>query len=142
MKKGIIAIAIVFAFAAAIMMGSGAIAQTTKSGDVKDTLEIKDPLFKKAKKSAVKFTHKQHSVDLKIKCTECHHVIKDGKNVWKEGDKVAMCSSCHKSPTKNEGKTLSLKKRLPQELPGLPQEDEEGPQEVQTSAILRHSTGL
>jgi hypothetical protein len=109
MKKGIIAIAIMIAFAAAMMMGSGAIAQTTKSGDVKDTMELKDSLFKKPKKSAVKFTHKQHSVDLKIKCTECHHVIKDGKNVWKDGDKVAMCATCHKSPTKNDGKMLSLK---------------------------------
>lgn len=109
MKRGVIAIAILAAFAVAMMMGSGAIAQTTKSGDVKDVLELKDSVFKKHTKTPVSFTHKKHSVDLKIKCTECHHVIKDGKNVWKEGDKVAMCASCHKSPLKNEGKTLSLK---------------------------------
>lgn len=110
MKKGFIAIAIMVAFAAAVMIGSGAIAQTTKSGDVKDKMVLKDSsVFKKMKKSPVEFGHKQHSVDLKIKCDECHHVYKDGKNVWKEGDKVAMCASCHKSPTKNEGKVLSLK---------------------------------
>jgi len=108
MKKGFIAIAIMVAFAAVVMMGAGAIAQTTKSGTVKDVLEIKDSLFTKNTKGAVTFGHKHHSVDLKIKCTECHHVMKDGKNVWKEGDKVAMCASCHKSAKKNEGKMLSL----------------------------------
>jgi len=108
MKKGVIAIAIMVAFAAAMMMGSGAIAQTTKSGDVKDVIEIKDPLFGKHTKPAVTFTHKKHSVDYKLKCDSCHHVYKDGKNVWKEGDKVDMCSACHKSPKKNEGKVLSL----------------------------------
>lgn len=127
MKKGIIAIAIMIAFAAAMMMGSGAIAQTTKSGDVKDTLEIQDKLFGKHKKSAVKFTHKQHSVDLKIKCDDCHHVYKDGKNVWKDGDKVALCSSCHTSPTKNEGKTLSLKNAFHKNCQGCHKEQKKGP---------------
>ncbi len=108
MKKGIIAIAIMIAFAAAMMMGSGAIAQTTKSGKVPDVIQLKSPVFKKHTKSIVTFNHKKHSVDYKIQCTECHHVIKDGKNVWKEGDKVQDCGVCHKSPKKNQGKMLSL----------------------------------
>lgn len=43
----------------------------------------------------VKFDHKKHATEYKIACTECHHVYKDGKNVWKEGDKVQKCSACH-----------------------------------------------
>lgn len=102
MRKCSIAIMVVLAFAAAALMGTMAIAQDTKSGKVEDAFKIKDPIFKKHKKSPVNFTHKQHSVDLKIKCTECHHVYKDGKNVWKDGDKVDDCSSCHNDPKKDK----------------------------------------
>jgi cytochrome c553 len=102
MRKSSIAILVVLAFAAAALMGTMAVAQDTKSGKVEDTFKIKDPIFKKYKKVPVNFTHKQHSVDLKIKCTDCHHVYKDGKNVWKDGDKAAKCSSCHNTPKKNQ----------------------------------------
>ncbi len=95
MRKCSIAILVVLAFAAAALMGTMAVAQDTKSGKVEDTFMIKDPAFKKYKKTPVKFTHLKHSVDYKIKCADCHHVYKDGKNVWKDGDKVAKCSSCH-----------------------------------------------
>lgn len=127
MKKCIIAAAMVIAFAAAAMMGSGAIAQTTKSGDVADTLKIQDPLFKKPKKAAVEFTHKKHAEDYKIKCADCHHVFKDGKNVWKEGDKVDKCSACHTSPTKNQGKTLSLKNAYHKNCQGCHKKEKKGP---------------
>jgi len=106
MKKGAIAIAIVMAFVAAMLVGS-AVAQTTKSGKVDDILVIKDPGFKKLKKAPVTFPHKMHSVELKLKCTDCHHVYKDGKNTWKEGDKVQKCSACHKKK-KGPGKLHNL----------------------------------
>jgi DnaJ-class molecular chaperone len=142
MKKGIIAIAIVFAFAAAIMMGSGAIAQTTKSGDVKDTLEIKDPLFKKLHQvSALSSPTSSIRLISRSSATECHHVIKDGKNVWKEGDKVAMCSSCHKSPTKNEGKTLSLKNAFHKNCQGCHKKMKKGPKKC-NQCHPKNSTGL
>ena len=53
-----------------------------------DEMEIKSTLWEKHTKAPVKFTHKQHYEDLKIACSECHHVFEGGKNVWKEGDKV------------------------------------------------------
>jgi hypothetical protein len=49
----------------------------------------------KEKKGPVKFDHEKHEANLKIACTECHHVYKDGKNVWKQGDPVQKCSACH-----------------------------------------------
>lgn len=108
MKKCSIAVLVALAFAVVAMLGTVAVAQDTKSGKVEDSFKIQDKLFKKPKKSAVEFTHKKHSVDHKLACTECHHVYKDGKNVFKDGDKVQECSACHTSPKKNQGKMLSL----------------------------------
>ncbi|MCB2228658.1 MAG: cytochrome c family protein [Desulfarculaceae bacterium] len=107
MKKCCIAVFVVLAFAITALVGT-AIAQDTKSGKVPDTFDIKDPGFKKFKKAPVKFTHQEHSVKFKLACTQCHHVYKDGKNVFKDGDKVEKCSKCHTSPKKNQGKMLSL----------------------------------
>ncbi|MCB2194024.1 MAG: cytochrome c family protein [Deltaproteobacteria bacterium] len=110
MKKCSIAVLVALAFAVVAMLGTVAIAQDTKSGKVPDSFKIQDKLFKKHKKSAVEFTHKKHSVDHKLACTECHHVYKDGKNVFKDGDKVQKCAECHTSPKKDQGKMLSLYK--------------------------------
>ena len=109
MRKTSLVILTAVAFALAALLGTMALAQVTKSGKVSDVIKIYDPLFKKHTKSAVEFTHKKHSIDHKIKCTECHHDYKNGKNVWKEGDKVQMCAKCHTDPKKNHGKVLSLR---------------------------------
>ncbi|NLI80541.1 MAG: cytochrome c3 family protein [Deltaproteobacteria bacterium] len=73
---------------------------------VADEFEIKSALWPTPTKAAVKFTHKKHSEDYKIACTECHHVVKDGKNVWKEGDPVEKCEKCHNEPTVQGEKKL------------------------------------
>jgi hypothetical protein len=59
------------------------------------------------KKGPVEFNHLKHSKDYKVACTECHHVYKDGKNVWKEGDEVKKCSTCH-DPEKDQGNAKKL----------------------------------
>jgi len=41
------------------------------------------------------FSHKKHAEDYKIACTDCHHVYKEKKNVWKKGDPVKKCEECH-----------------------------------------------
>jgi hypothetical protein len=77
------------------------------AADVPDQVLIENKGYAKDKKGPVKFNHKKHSADYKIACTECHHVYKDGKNVFKEGDKVQKCSTCH-NPEKKEGKVMKL----------------------------------
>ena len=62
----------------------------------------------------VEFNHKKHAEDYNIACADCHHVYEDGKNIWKEGDPVQTCDSCHEVAAQC----------LSPELPGLPQ----GPQ--------------
>ena len=65
------------------------------AADVQDQFDIKAGLWATPTKAAVPFTHKKHAEDYKIACAECHHVMKDGKNVWKEGDPVQKCEACH-----------------------------------------------
>lgn len=65
------------------------------AADVQDEFAIKAGLWATPTKAAVPFTHKKHAEDYKIACADCHHVMKDGKNVWKEGDPVDRCEKCH-----------------------------------------------
>ena len=127
MKKCSIAVLVALAFAVAALMGTAAIAQDTKSGKVEDTFKIKEAVFKKFTKSPVEFTHKKHSVDQKIACTECHHVYKDGKNVFKDGDKVQKCSACHTDPKKDQGKVLSTKNAFHKNCQPCHKEAKKGP---------------
>jgi hypothetical protein len=75
--------------------------------DVPDEISILDPSIENPKKGAVPFTHKKHAVEYKIACNECHHVYKEGKNVFKQGDPVQKCSGCH-DPVKSEGNIKKL----------------------------------
>ena len=77
------------------------------AADVPDEVTINCTGYKKDKKGPVKLSHKKHSVDYKVACTDCHHEYKDGKNIYKEGDPVKKCSTCH-NPLKKEGKVGKL----------------------------------
>lgn len=73
-----------------------------------DDITMNSKVYKKHKKALVTLTHKKHNVDYKIACADCHHVYKDGKNVWKEGDAVQKCDECH-----SEAKAPKVKKGEP-----------------------------
>ena len=77
------------------------------AADCPDKVEIENKGYQKDKKGPVILSHKKHHDDYKVACTECHHEIKDGKNVWKEGNPVKKCSECH-NPLKKEGKVMKL----------------------------------
>jgi hypothetical protein len=64
-----------------------------------DTVDFKTSVWPTPTKSNVAFTHKKHSEEYKVACTQCHHVMKDGKNTWKEGDAVERCDKCHTEAT-------------------------------------------
>jgi len=76
------------------------------AAQVADEMVIKSALWPTPTKAAVPFTHKKHSVDYKIACTDCHHKFEGGKNVWKEGDAVDKCEVCHNEPTVQGEKKL------------------------------------
>jgi predicted CXXCH cytochrome family protein len=100
-KKILVTLGVIVSIA--MFVGVGALI----AADVPDEISVKSKAFETHKKAAVKLSHKKHNVDYKIACAECHHVFKDGKNVFKEGDPVQACSECH-DPVKSEGNVKKL----------------------------------
>ena len=80
---------------------------------VPEEMEIQAKLWSKHTKGPVDFNHKKHAEEYDAKCEDCHHVYKDGKNVFKEGDKVQKCMECH-----NEA-TIKGEKKLPKDKQAL-----------------------
>jgi hypothetical protein len=70
-----------------------------------DTITLKE--WPNPTKAPVQFSHKKHAEEYKDPCNGCHHVYKDGKNVWKEGDPVEKCSKCHTNMVIEGEKKLS-----------------------------------
>lgn len=87
----------------AMFAGVGVLVAT----DCPEEISIKSDAFSTYKKGPVKLSHKKHTVDYKISCADCHHVFKDGKNVYKEGDPTQKCSECHDA-VKSEGNVKKL----------------------------------
>ena len=77
-----------------------------------DTITMDSKVFPKHTKGLVTFSHKKHNVDYKVPCTECHHMFKDGKNVWKEGDEVQKCDACHSEAKAPAGAKLSKEEKI------------------------------
>ncbi|MBW2608848.1 MAG: cytochrome c3 family protein [Deltaproteobacteria bacterium] len=103
MKKGLLTVA------AVLLMGFLFIAAgVLTAADVSDDVQIENKGYKKDQKKPVKLTHKTHIEEHKVTCIECHHDYKDGKNIWKEGDPVAKCITCH-DPLKKKGDVKKLK---------------------------------
>jgi len=105
MKKRILATNILILaglvfFVAGVLNAAGVVTPPTD-------ITINNQGYKNITKGPVLFHHQKHSSDYKVACTECHHVYKDGKNVWKQGDEVKKCSVCH-DPEKAQDKVLSL----------------------------------
>ncbi len=127
MKKSMLVIMALVA-ALALALGGVAFAAKTKSGEVADDLKIDNTkTFGTLTKSPVAFTHTKHTTDHKVKCDNCHHVYKDKKQVWKEGDKVQKCAECHTSPKENQGETLSLMNAYHKNCRDCHKEQKKGP---------------
>jgi Ni/Co efflux regulator RcnB len=95
-------------FSVALLGLSGAAEQKAP-----EVIDIQAKLWSEHTKGPVNFDHKKHQEEYKIKCDQCHHVYKDGKNTWKEGDKVQKCMECHNEPTiKGEKKLPEDKQKL------------------------------
>ncbi len=65
------------------------------ASDVPDVITMDSKVYKKHTKGLVELHHKKHAEHEGISCADCHHVYKDGKNTWKEGDPVQKCAECH-----------------------------------------------
>ena len=89
---------VIFVF---IVMGAMVSFSAVEAGDVADEIKIDNKYENPKGYEASLLTHKKHAEEYKnekgeqIKCEDCHHVYKDGKNVWKKGQKVDKCVKCH-----------------------------------------------
>ncbi|MEA3386133.1 MAG: cytochrome c3 family protein [Thermodesulfobacteriota bacterium] len=77
-----------------------------------ETITMDSKVYAKHKKSLVVLSHAKHNVDYGIACAECHHVYKDGKNVWKEGDAVQKCDACHSEAKAPREPKLSKEEKI------------------------------
>ncbi len=94
-KKAKILVALVGgAFIAAITLAHAA----TRVPD-QDVVISSDRVFTKP----MSFPHNKHK---EYKCTDCHHDYKNGQNVWREGQEVALCNACH--PPEKRVEIMSL----------------------------------
>ena len=94
------------AIVAALLLFAGAF-MVIAADQPPDTVTIKAALWPSPTKPPVQLSHKKHAEEYKIACAECHHKYEGGKNVWKEGDKVDKCMTCHNEPTIEGEKKLS-----------------------------------
>ncbi|HDD44747.1 MAG TPA: hypothetical protein ENG63_07810 [Candidatus Desulfofervidus auxilii] len=63
-----------------------------------ELLKIRDSGFAKFgpyKYPPVSFSHELHAGLYRVKCSTCHHLYENGKNVWTPEHGVQECSDCH-----------------------------------------------
>lgn len=106
MSKRLLTVLAVAAFMSGVVFLGPSGAGEQKAPEV---ITIQDTLWSSHTKSPVTFSHKKHAEEYGAKCDNCHHVYKDGKNTWKQGDKVQKCSECHNEPT------IQGEKKLPKD---------------------------
>jgi hypothetical protein len=75
--------------------------------EIVDVIIIENKGYTTDKKGPVKFSHVKHNKEYEVSCVQCHHVYVDGKNLWKEGDRVDKCIVCH-DPVEEKDKTVKL----------------------------------
>ena len=102
MKKG--------TFTGILLLSMGLIfiaAGVLTAADVTEKIVIDNKGYSKDVKGPVNFSHLKHSKDYGVACTDCHHEYKDGNNIWKEGDAVKTCVTCH-DPEKTQDNVPKL----------------------------------
>lgn len=110
-----------------------------------DEIMIQNDGWPQDKYEPAKLTHKKHATEYKVECAQCHHVYKDGKNVWKEGDEVQKCSACHNvyklgkdlREASDEEKKLSLYKAYHDNCKGCHQESNKAKGEEEPKAPVK-----
>ena len=111
MGKRLLTVLAVIAFLSGVVLSS--LGGAADKQEVPDEVDILAKLWTKHTKGPVNLKHKQHNEEYKIECNECHHVYKDGKNTFKEGDHVQKCMECHNEPT------IKGEKKLPKDKQAL-----------------------
>lgn len=128
-KKGLSLLAVSVAMVFLWVAFSGAVVECP------DDIMINNEGWAKDKYEPAKLSHKKHATEYKVQCADCHHVYKDGKNVWEEGQAVQKCSECHNvyklgkdlREASDEEKKLSLFKAYHDNCKGCHKTAQKGP---------------
>lgn len=129
LKKGLNLLAVSVAVVFLWVTFSGAVVECP------DDIMINNEGWPQHKYEPAKLSHKKHATEYKVQCKDCHHVYKDGKNVWEEGQAVQKCSECHNvyklgkdlQGAGDEEKKLSLYKAYHNNCQGCHKEQKKGP---------------
>lgn len=113
MKKNNIALFISIAGLAFLFILGAAYAQD-------DIKSLKHDVFIDRERPAAVFSHTFHADNLGIDCLECHHIYKNGENVWDDSSE-SECAACHKLEA--DGKTLPLMKAFHTNCKGCHKKD-------------------
>jgi len=93
--------------AAASILRNTALAQSKQVEDVQgpadmDIITIDHKDYESERQGPVQFTHRKHALVYGILCWDCHHVYKDGKNLYLPWGKTQKCEECHDPSGKQE----------------------------------------
>ncbi len=129
LKKGLSLVALPLSMVFLWVAFSGAVVECP------DDIMIQNEGWPDDKYEAAPLSHKKHATEYKVPCKDCHHVFKDGKNVWEEGQPVQKCSECHNvyklgkdlREASEEEKKLSLYKAYHDNCKGCHKKMEKGP---------------
>ena len=72
-----------------------------------DEIIIENQGYVNDRRKPVNLSHKKHSEEYEIACDSCHHVYQEGENIWKQGDPVEKCVTCH-DPVEDQGNVIKL----------------------------------
>ena len=89
-----------------------------------DIQKLEHDIFINRERPVVAFPHALHADDLGLDCFECHHIYKDGDNVWDESE-LCDCSGCHSLEA--DGKKMSLMRAFHTNCKGCHLEQNKGP---------------
>ncbi len=89
-----------------------------------DIKSLKHDIFVERERSAALFPHVLHTDEAEIDCLECHHIYKDGENVWDDSAETE-CAECHKLEA--DGKTIPLMKAFHENCKGCHEKEGKGP---------------
>ena len=96
MGKRLLTVLAVIAFLSGVVLSS--LGGAADKQEAPDTIEIQAKLWTKHTKGPVKFEHKKHQDEYKIKCDDCHHVYEDARTPGKRAIKSKNAWTVTMSP--------------------------------------------
>lgn len=85
---------------------------------------LKNDSFIERQRAGAVFSHTLHADKAEIDCLACHHIYKNGENVWDDSAETE-CAECHK--VESASKTMPLMKAFHSNCKGCHEKGNKGP---------------